>query len=260
MRSAPGSSGRTWARTGARGRDASGSSRLGEHSLTSDLIGELNLPSADALHLAIGSGELSLAQVTGALERRLRGKAAPAVGADLPPIGQRRKEKSADVQVEGVGDLMSTHARCCNPVPPEPITGYVTVGRGITLHRTGCRNLARLAARAPQRLLQVDWGKSKGRRYPVEIVVHAMDRRGLLRDITTVVAEEHIDIERLASQVTRPRAVPTCRCVSPWEDYRNCRACWRGFPPCPASSAPGAAHETKGTVPSGSDLSDSGYR
>ena len=71
-------------------------SRLGaEHSLTSDLIGEFNLPSADALHLAIGSGELSLAQVTGALERRLRGKAAPAVGADLPPIGQRRKEKSA---------------------------------------------------------------------------------------------------------------------------------------------------------------------
>jgi GTP pyrophosphokinase len=104
------------------------------------------------------------------------------------------------VQVEGVGDLMSTHARCCNPVPPESITGYVTVGRGITLHRTGCRNLARLAARSPQRLLQVDWGKSKGRRYPVEIVVHAMDRRGLLRDITTVVAEEHIDIERLASQ------------------------------------------------------------
>jgi GTP pyrophosphokinase len=130
----------------------------------------------------------------------MRGKAPAAADADLPPIGQRRKEKSADVQVEGVGDLMSTHARCCNPVPPEPITGYVTVGRGITLHRTGCRNLARLAARAPQRLLQVDWGKSAGRRYPVEIVVHAMDRRGLLRDITTVVAEEHIDIERLASQ------------------------------------------------------------
>ncbi|HEY8265940.1 MAG TPA: bifunctional (p)ppGpp synthetase/guanosine-3',5'-bis(diphosphate) 3'-pyrophosphohydrolase [Steroidobacteraceae bacterium] len=175
--------------------------RLGaEHSLTSDLIGEFSLPSADALHLAIGSGDLSIAQVSGALERRLRGKATPTADADLPPIGQRRKEKSADVQVEGVGDLMSTHARCCNPVPPEPITGYVTVGRGITLHRTGCRNLARLAARAPQRLLQVDWGKSAGRRYPVEIVVHAMDRRGLLRDITTVVAEEHIDIERLASQ------------------------------------------------------------
>ena len=85
-------------------------------------------------------------------------------------------------------------------MPPEPVTGYVTVGRGITLHRSGCRNLRRLASRAPERLLQVDWGRAGGRRYPVEIVVRAMDRRGLLRDITTVVAEERIDIERLASQ------------------------------------------------------------
>jgi GTP pyrophosphokinase len=175
--------------------------RLGaEHSLTSDLIGEFGLPSAEALHVAIGAGEIGLAQVAGAIERRLRGKAAPGPGADLPPIGQARRQQAAAVQVEGVGDLLSTNARCCNPVPPEPITGYVTVGRGITLHRSGCRNLARLAARAPQRLLQVDWGKAAGRRYPVDIVVHAMDRRGLLRDITTMVAEERIDIERLASQ------------------------------------------------------------
>jgi GTP pyrophosphokinase len=172
----------------------------GEHSLTSDLIGEFNLASADALYLAVGSGELPVAQVAGAIERRLRGRRVAAPGPDLPPIGQTRREAPAAVQVEGVGDLLSTHARCCNPVPPEPVTGYVTVGRGITLHRANCRNLARLAARAPQRLLQVDWGKPRGRRYPVEIVVHAMDRRGLLRDITTVVAEERIDIERLASQ------------------------------------------------------------
>ncbi len=174
--------------------------RLGaEHALISDLVGEFGLPSADALHLAIGSGELGVVQVSGAIERRLRGKAATTPGSDLPHIGPARREPAAAVQVEGVGGLMSTHARCCNPVPPEPITGYVTVGRGITLHRAGCRNLARLAARAPQRLLQVDWGKSAGRRYPIEIVVRAMDRRGLLRDVTTVVAEERIDIERLAS-------------------------------------------------------------
>jgi GTP pyrophosphokinase len=175
--------------------------RLGaEHSITSDLIGEFGLTSAEALHLAIGSGELGLAQVAGAIERRQRGRSQPLPGADLPPIGVTRREQAAAVEVEGVGDLLSTHARCCNPVPPEPVTGYVTVGRGITLHRAGCRNLSRLAARAPERLLQVDWGKAAGRRYPVDIVVHAMDRRGLLRDITTVVAEERIDIERLASQ------------------------------------------------------------
>ncbi len=176
-------------------------SRLGaEHSLTSDLIGEFGLASADALHAAIGSGDIGLAQVAGAIERRLRGRSAPGPAAELPPIGVTRSEKPASVEVEGVGDLLSTHARCCNPVPPEPVTGYVTVGRGITIHRSNCRNLKRLAERAPQRLLQVGWGKRPGRRYPVEILVHAMDRRGLLRDVTTVVAEERIDIERLDSQ------------------------------------------------------------
>jgi len=175
--------------------------RLGaEHSIVSDLVGEFGLTGAEALHLAIGAGDLGLAQVSGAIERRLRGRPAPSPGVELPPIGPGRRDPTAPVQVDGVGDLLSTHARCCNPVPPEPVTGYVTVGRGITLHRSGCRNLRRLAARAPERLLQVDWGKARGHRYPVEIVVRAMDRRGLLRDITTVVAEEHVDIERLDSQ------------------------------------------------------------
>ncbi len=172
----------------------------GDHTLTSELIGEFGLPNTDALHLALGSGDLSLAQVSGAIERRMRGRSALAPPPSLPPIGPSRRESVAAVQAEGVGNLMSTHARCCNPVPPESITGYVTVGRGITLHRTGCRNLARLAVRSPQRLLQVNWGKPGSRRYPVEIIVHAMDRRGLLRDITTMVAEERINIERLASQ------------------------------------------------------------
>ncbi len=172
----------------------------GDHTLTSELIGEFGLPNSDALHLALGSGDLSLAQVSGAIERRMRGRSALAPPPSLPPIGPSRRESVAAVQADGVGNLMSTHARCCNPVPPESITGYVTVGRGITLHRTGCRNLARLAVRSPQRLLQVNWGKPGSRRYAVEIIVHAMDRRGLLRDITTMVAEERINIEQLASQ------------------------------------------------------------
>ncbi len=175
--------------------------RLGaDQSVMSDLIGEFALTGADALYLALGSGDLTLAQVGAAIQRRMRGRTAISPDDDLPAIVPPRREAAATVQVEGVGDLLSTHARCCNPVPPEAITGYVTVGRGVTLHRTGCRNLARLAARAPERLLQVDWGKSANRRYPVEIVIHAMDRRGLLRDVTTLVAEEKINIERLMSR------------------------------------------------------------
>ncbi len=172
----------------------------GDQALMSELVGEFGLTGAEALYLALGNGDLALAQLSGAIQRRMRGRPGPPPGADQPPLAPPRRESTAAVQVEGVGDLLSTHARCCNPVPPEPITGYVTVGRGVTLHRSSCRNLARLAARAPERLLQVDWGKAGARRYPVDIVVHAMDRRGLLRDITTQVAEEKIDIERLASQ------------------------------------------------------------
>jgi GTP pyrophosphokinase len=172
----------------------------GGQSLMSDLVGEFALTGAEALYLALGSGDLTLAQVSAAIQRRMRHRAGAVPVADLPPVVAPRREAPAAVQVEGVGDLMSTHARCCNPVPPESITGYVTVGRGVTLHRTGCRNLARLAARAPERLLQVDWGKAGAKRYPVEIVVHAMDRRGLLRDVTTLVAEEKINIERLTSR------------------------------------------------------------
>jgi GTP pyrophosphokinase len=175
--------------------------RLGAgQSIVSELIGEFGLTGADALYLALGSGDLTVAQVSGAIQRRVRGHGAPHPDAELPRIGPRRGQAGAAVQVEGIGDLLSTHARCCNPVPPEAITGYVTVGRGVTLHRSNCRNLARLAARAPERLLQVDWGRPGGRRFPVEIMLHAMDRRGLLRDVTTLVAEEKINIEQLASR------------------------------------------------------------
>ena len=174
--------------------------RLGaSQAIVSDLIGEFGQTGADAFYLAIGSGDIAIAQVSAAIQRRMRSRSAEPPS-ELPAIGPLRRQSGADVQAEGVGDLMTTHARCCNPVPPEAITGYVTVGRGVTLHRSNCRNLARLAARAPERLLPVDWGKAGGRRFPVEILLHAMDRRGLLRDVTTLVAEEKINIETLASR------------------------------------------------------------
>jgi GTP pyrophosphokinase len=172
----------------------------GQQALISELIGEFGLASAEALYLALGSGDLTVAQLAAAMQRRARARATLAPPSELPPIGRGAPAPTSAVQVEGVGNLMSVYARCCNPVPPEAITGYVTVGRGVTIHRAGCRNLARLAARAPERLLQVGWGRSAGRRFPVEITIHAMDRKGLLRDVTTLVAEEKINIERLVSR------------------------------------------------------------
>jgi GTP pyrophosphokinase len=111
-----------------------------------------------------------------------------------------RRNAAGAVEIEGVGDLMSIYARCCNPIPPESVTGYVTVGRGVTIHRSGCSSLARLAARAPERLLQVEWGKSGVARFPVDVVIHAMDRHGLVRDISTLLADEKINIERMTTR------------------------------------------------------------
>jgi GTP pyrophosphokinase len=165
-----------------------------------ELIGELGCASSDALYLALGSGDLSLAQVTGAIQRRMHGRLPAPPAVPEPPTQAPRRDVGGAVQVEGVGDLMSTYARCCNPIPPEPITGYVTVGRGVTIHRSSCSNLARLAARAPERLLQVEWGKAGLSRFPADIVIHAMDRRGLMRDVSTMLADEKITIERLLTR------------------------------------------------------------
>jgi GTP pyrophosphokinase len=175
--------------------------RIGaQNSLMAELIAEFSVSNADALYLALGSGDLSLAQVTGAIQRRMRGRVAlPPIPAE-PHVKPARRDAAGAVEIEGVGDLMSVYARCCNPIPPEPVTGYVTVGRGVTIHRSGCSSLARLAARAPERLLQVEWGKSRVVRFPVDVVIHAMDRRGLVRDVSTLLADEKINIERMSTR------------------------------------------------------------
>jgi len=100
--------------------------------------------------------------------------------------------------VDGVGDLLNTIARCCRPVPPEPIAGYITLGRGVSIHRADCANLIRLRDSQPRRVLAVDWGRSSPERtFPVAVRVEAFDRRGLVRDISSVLADEHISIETM---------------------------------------------------------------
>ena len=93
----------------------------------------------------------------------------------LKPRGAKAREP--ETQVQGIGELLSSFARCCNPVPPEPIIGYITVGRGVSIHGQTCANLARLRVKSPARLLAVDWGKLAASEVPVDIEVQAFDRR-----------------------------------------------------------------------------------
>ena len=107
--------------------------------------------------------------------------------------------RAPDIEVQGIGDLLSTYARCCKPVPPEPIVGYITVGRGVSIHSQACANFARLSIKAPARVLAVDWGNMGRSEYPVDLEVHAYDRRGLVRDVSAALADEKISIQGMTT-------------------------------------------------------------
>jgi GTP pyrophosphokinase len=156
-----------------------------------EILAELGLPNLDSLYRGLGEGELSLAQVAGAVHRRLHEQERPKPRL-VKPAGTSHAK---GMVIDGVGDLMSSFARCCRPVPPEPIAGYITLGRGVSIHRANCANLLRLRDAQPLRVLSVDWGRpSPERTFPVAVTIHAFDRKGLARDVSAVLADEHIGI------------------------------------------------------------------
>jgi len=163
------------------------------------LLAELALHDTEALHEALGLGELSAAQLAGAIQRLLHARESH--GATQRPRAARAREPEAEVQ--GIGDLLSTYARCCKPVPPEPIVGYITVGRGVSIHAQACMNLARLRAKAPARVLAVNWGKMGASEVPVDIEIQAFDRRGLVRDVSAALADEKISIRTMNTLTDR---------------------------------------------------------
>ncbi len=188
--------------------------RLGAQAVTiPELIAELGFRNAAELHTALGAGDLHLAQVVNALQRRAAAAAslsdaiAPKRGSRTRPAngsagsGSSRagSSKSGAIVIDGVGDLMSNFARCCRPVPPEPIVGYITQGRGVSIHRQNCASLLRMRTRQPERVLGVEWGERQDQLFPVEIAVHAFDRRGLVRDISAVLADEKISIQQMTT-------------------------------------------------------------
>jgi GTP pyrophosphokinase len=168
--------------------------RLAIHSVTlPELISEFNLPNADALYLAIGEGEINAAQITGAIQRRAKPQELPSPVIRKPAV----TTKTTGVTVDGVGDLLSNFARCCAPVPPEHISGYITLGRGVSIHRSECANFRRLEAAHPERVIPVEWGGAADRAFPVDVNVRAFDRRGLLRDVSAVLADSKINIHAM---------------------------------------------------------------
>ena len=169
-----------------------------------ELLHELKLASSEALHEALGLGEVSPAQVAGAIQRLLQARepaAEPAARSRTPAPHE------PEIAVQGIGDLLSSYARCCKPVPPEPIVGYITVGRGVSIHSRSCANLARLSAKAPARILAVAWGEIGTGEFPVDIEVQAFDRRGLVRYVSAALADEKIGIQAMTTRTDRRDSV-----------------------------------------------------
>jgi GTP pyrophosphokinase len=111
--------------------------------------------------------------------------------------------------IEGVGDLPITLARCCAPIRPEAVAGYVTLGRGVTVHAARCASLGRMRASHPDRVLRVDWRDDDGDGMPVGLRIEAWDRRGLVRDISEIVAGAGLGIESLTTTTDRAAGTAT---------------------------------------------------
>jgi len=161
---------------------------------------KFNLEDVEDVLAAIGAGDINSLQIAG----RVLDLVQPIQTAfEMPtPQVRRRPVAPAGVRVRGVGDLLTHLAQCCNPLPGDPILGYVTRGRGVTIHRQDCPSILRLSD--SERLIEVEWGEEATETYPVHVEVEAFDRPGLMRDITSVIAEETINMSA-ANMYTHPK-------------------------------------------------------
>ena len=156
------------------------------------LAQELKARDAEHLYELLGEGEITVTQLLQAAARRV---APPEPQLVRPARAQATRRRSSPVEVEGVGDLPITLARCCAPLRPQPIAGYVTLGRGVTVHRRDCASFNRMSALKSDRVLKVEWASAVQEAMNVVLAIRAYDRRGLLRDLSDVLAVERLSID-----------------------------------------------------------------
>lgn len=158
------------------------------------LLPKYSFKSLDDLYAAIGRGEVSAVQIANV--QAPSAKQHPQ--REMPEKAARPAPRSGSqgrITVEGVGDLMTGMARCCKPVPYDPITGYITRGRGVTIHRKNCPVVKRFEEQQPERLVPVAWSEAQPTgAFLVDVLVDAVDRKGLLRDISSVFSNEEVDV------------------------------------------------------------------
>ena len=173
------------------------------------VIAALGLEDRDALFMSIDANQISALAVVQRLDRELRGGDAEQMPTTVTkaPRSNRTSRRTAGVYVEGLDDVMIHLARCCSPVPGDNIMGFITQGRGVSVHRDDCSNAVALAQRLGERIIDVEWDGSAGGQYRAVLEIMAFDRSRLLLDVSKVVAEYHLNIISSSTTTSGARIV-----------------------------------------------------
>jgi GTP diphosphokinase / guanosine-3',5'-bis(diphosphate) 3'-diphosphatase len=182
--------------------------RLMTHETLTGLASELRYPDISSLYAAVGDGHVSAQHVVGRLVTSLGGEEGAIedlAEAATPSVAARRPRSSdSGVVVVGTADVWIKLARCCTPVPGDPIIGFVTRGSGVSVHRTDCTNAESLLAQ-PERLVDVEWAPSAASVFLVQLQVEALDRARLLSDVTRILSDQHVNILSASVHTSRDR-------------------------------------------------------
>ncbi|MCW9005369.1 MAG: GTP diphosphokinase [Gammaproteobacteria bacterium] len=152
------------------------------------------LKKTDELFASLGRGDITSGQITSALHELFVPKEEQIIPLAAPRPVNKKKVSKDDIRVRGVGNLLTSFSNCCKPVPGDDIIGFITRGQGVSIHRKDCTNILNLENEKIDRLIEVEWGGDLEKTYPVSIHITAVDRQGLLRDVSKVLADDKVDV------------------------------------------------------------------
>ena len=161
----------------------------------SKIVEHYKLNSVDEFYISLGRGDISVAQVAALLHEFDEDvNKSESIPLQSLPRYKAVKKSSSSVNVLGVGNLLTVIANCCMPVPHDDIIGYITKDRGVSVHRIDCKNILHLKEKEQARLIDVEWGDTGAQSYPVNLVIQANDRHGLLSDITKTLSDDKVNV------------------------------------------------------------------